>query len=171
MTCTGDKILSSGSSDAGSSTNAASVRLNELTDGSPAAGETVNAKDCVELSGSVSLTTVIFPQLRRSRSPGPTRSFIWAWPLLPDERLTAKTEPSARHSPGPKTPASVRLMIASPNSTRPWVSEPSGGSSSSTANSVLTAASAAPAAVKSWVLPQHPSVSSPSGPAPEISQV
>jgi hypothetical protein len=92
-------------------------------------------------------------QFAMVKSPGPTRSFICAEPELPELRLTAYTLPKLLQAPGGKTPAFVRSIPASPNSTSPSVSSTeavaggAGGAKASTAVAEkLTAASAVPAA-------------------------
>ena len=55
-------------------------------------------------------------QLPMLNGAGPTRSFIWAVPELPELRLTANTLPKLSQEPGLNTPAAVRSIPASPNS-------------------------------------------------------
>ena len=70
------------------------------------------------MTGSVTLWMITVAQLEMFTSAGPTRSFICAVPELPELRLTPNARPKDRHDVAVtgNTSASVRSMIASPNS-------------------------------------------------------
>jgi hypothetical protein len=81
-------------------------------------------------------------------------SSIAAWDEFPELRLTAYAEPNPAHWFSPKTPASVRLMPASPNSTGPGL-VPDGFRLSFTV-ARFTRPSANPRSLMIFVSPQHP---------------
>src|SRR5207247_10452060 len=86
---------------------------------------------------------LISPQFESLDGAGPTRSFICSLDELPEVRLTPYTVPNDSQAPELKTPAAVRSIPASPNSTSPSVSL-DGATVSLAVESVLTLASGEP---------------------------
>ena len=108
-------------------------------------------------------------QLAIWNGAGPTRSFIWAVPELPELRLTAKARPKLSQAPGVKTCAAVRSIPASPNSLS-WSVSLTGPISSSAGEPTLTLASAKPPAVRLVATPQQGGFLLPTSQEPEVTQ-